>query len=213
MIHARIQAHPSRAHLHGRLLKALEPIQTELFTHESVPPDPWANYKRCLDYRGSASHLLIAQDDVIPAPNFVAATEKIATANPNTPVCLFMGAFPASTATRVRRAKPDERYVALGPSSFMPLVCVLWPSHVARSFLDWSNTAQRMTRADDGNAARWMRATKQQVLVAVPSIVQHDDGQPSVKGGRDHVPWAEAWRRALFLTDDATSYDWLASVR
>jgi hypothetical protein len=65
-----------------------------------------------------------------------------------------------------------------------------------------------MTRADDGNAGRWVRSTKQQVLVAVPSIVQHDDGQPSVKGGRVHVPWAEKWRQALFLADDATRYDW-----
>jgi hypothetical protein len=208
VIHARIQAHPSRTHLHQRLLAAFQPIQTELFVHTSVPPDPWTGYRRCLDYHGAASHLLIAQDDVIPAPGFVDAIQAIASTHPDTPVCLFMGAFPASTATRIRRAKPDVRYVPLGPSSFMPLVCVLWPSHVARSFLAWSTTARGMTRADDGNAGRWVRATKQQVLVAVPSIVQHDDGEPSVKGGRDHVPWAEAWRRALLLADDATVYDW-----
>lgn len=92
----------------------------------------------------------------------------------------------------------------------MPLVCVLWPTRVARSFLDWSTTARGMTRADDGNAARWLRATRTLVWVTVPSIVQHDDGQPSVKGGRDHVPWAESWRKALLLADDAGSYDWLA---
>jgi hypothetical protein len=40
--------------------------------------------------------------------------------------------------------------------------------------------------------------------------VQHDDGTPSVKGGRDHVPWQESWRQALFLADDATAYDWFA---
>ena len=178
--------------------------------HTSEPPDPWSNYKRCLDYHGAASHLLIVQDDAIPAPGFSAATEKIATANPDTPVCLFLGAAPASTAAQARRAKPNVRYVPLGPSSFMPLVCVLWPTHVARSFLDWSAAARGMTRADDGNAARWMKATRQQVLVAVPSIVQHDDGEPSVKGGRAHVPWTEKWRQALLLADDATDYDWLA---
>ena len=210
MIHARIQAHPSRSHLHARLLKALEPIQTELFTHTSVPPDPWENYRRCLDYHGAASHLLILQDDTIPANNFAITLPTIAAAHPDTPVCLFMGSFPSSTAARVRRAKPDVRYVALGPSSFMPLVCVLWPTHVARSFLAWSTTAKGMTRADDGNAARWMKATRTQIMVAVPSIVQHDDGEPSVKGGREHVPWAEGWRQALFLADDATSYDWFA---
>jgi hypothetical protein len=208
VIHTRIQAHPSRAHLRQRLQDALRPLEAEVFAHQSEPPDPWENYRRCLDYQGDASHLLICQDDVIPAPGFADAVERIALRHPDTPTCLFLGAFPASTATRVRRAKPEERYVTLGPSSFMPLVCVLWPTRVARSFLDWSVTARNMTRADDGNAAKWMRHTKQQIQVAVPSIVQHDDGVPSVKGGRDHVPWAEAWRRALLLADDAAAYDW-----
>lgn len=207
MIHARIQAHPSRHHLHDRLIGALRPLEVELFAHQSEPPDPWENYKRCLDYEG-ASHLLVVQDDSIPAPGFADAVTRIAAVHPDTPVCLFMGAFPASTATRVRRSGPDVRYVTLGPSSFMPLVCVLWPTHVARSFLNWAATARKITRADDGNAGRWIRETKQQVLVSVPSIVQHDDGEPSVKGGRDHVPWAEAWRRALLLADDAAAYDW-----
>jgi hypothetical protein len=121
-----------------------------------------------------------------------------------------MGSMPASTAALVRRAKPDVRYVPLTLSSFMPLVCVLWPTKVAHAFLEWSAAARGMTRADDGNAARWLRATRTQVLVSVPSIVQHDDGEPSVKGGRSHVPWAESWRQALRLADDATAYDWLA---
>ena len=45
----------------------------------------------------------------------------------------------------------------------MPLVCVLWPAHEARAFLWWSDSARGMTRADDGNAARWLRATRKQV--------------------------------------------------
>jgi hypothetical protein len=208
LIHCRIQAHPSRTHLHPRLLSALEPLPAEVMVHESSPPDPWANYRRCLDYHGDATHLLVVQDDAIPASGFADAVGRIAERHPDVPVCLFLGSFPAATATRVRRAHPDERYLPLGPSSFMPLVCVLWPTFVARRFLDWTSTARGMTRADDGNAAKWMRATRQQVLVAVPSIVQHDDGERSVKGGRDHVPWQEGWRQALLLADDAASYDW-----
>ena len=65
---------------------------------------------------------------------------------------------------------------------------------------DWTNPI--------GSAARWLRATRTQVWVSVPSIVQHDDGEKSVKGGRDHVPWAEKWRQALLLADDASVYDW-----
>ena len=208
MIVCRVQGHPSRNALHDRLVRLLSPLQTEVLVHESDPPNPWENYRRCLDYQGDASHLLIVQDDAIPAPGFSAAVEKIAERHPDDPVCLFLGAFPASTATLVRRAKPTVRYVPLTQSSFMPLVCVLWPVAVARSFLTWSEGSRRMTRADDGNAARWLRATRQQVWVSVPSLVQHDDGQPSVKGGRSHVPWQEKWRQALFLADDASCYEW-----
>jgi len=208
MIHCRIQAHPSREHLHDRLRGALSPLPTEVLCHESTPPDPWANYRQCLDYDGDASHLLIVQDDAIPCEGFADAAGRVAERWPDNPVCLFMGAFPSSTAARIRRAKPDVRYVALGPSSFVPLVCVLWPAHEARAFLWWSDSARGMTRADDGNAARWMKATRTQVMVTVPSLVQHDDGEPSVKGGRSHVPWQEGWRQALFLADDAFRYDW-----
>ncbi len=208
VIHCRIQAHPSRAHLHDRLRGALSPLPTEILIHSSDPPDPWQNYRRCLDYRGDAFHLLVIQDDAIPVAGFAEAVLAVAARNPDSPVCLFMGSLPASTASLVRRAKPDVRYVPLVLSSFMPLVCVLWPTHVARSFLEWSATSGRMTRADDGNAARWLRATRTPVLVSVPSIVQHDDDEPSVKGGRDHKPWAEKWRQALLLAEDASQYDW-----
>ncbi len=208
MIVARIQGHPSRNALHDRLIGRLG-METQLFLHESDPPDPWAGYRACLsDIPDIFSHVVIAQDDCLPAPGFAFAVEWIAERHPNDPVCLFLGAFPASTAARVRRSKPDVRYVPLGPSSFMPLLCVLWPVGLARSFLAWSQTARGMTRADDGNAARWLKATRQQVWVTVPSLVEHDDYTPSVKGGRDHVPGAEAWRRTVLLADDATNYEW-----
>jgi hypothetical protein len=203
-----VQHHPSRKESVKRLVSVIP--EAVLITDEvSDPPDPWRGYRKCIAaIPEHSTHACILQDDAIPCEGFAAATEKIASANPNTPVCLFLGAFPAATAGRVRRSGASVRYVALGPSSFVPLVCVLWPTYVARQFLDWSSTARGMTRADDGNAARWVRATKQQIVVAVPSIVQHDDDQPSVKGGRDHKPWAEGWRRALLLADDATTYEW-----
>ena len=132
--------------------------------------------------------------------------EAIAEANPETPVCLFMGTMPAAAAATARRAWGKKRYVSLGPSSFMPLVCVLWPRRKADDFMHWASHQRHLTRADDGNAAKWVRATKQQILVSVPSLVQHDDSQPTVKGGRDHVPWKESWRQALFLSVDGSEF-------
>ena len=100
-------------------------------------------------------------------------------------------------------------YVPLGPAPFVPLVAVLWPTATAVGFREWSETASGLTRADDGNVARWMRQTRQQFLVTVPSIVEHDDFTPSVKGGDQKASEGRDRQRvAALLADDATAYAW-----
>jgi hypothetical protein len=89
------------------------------------------------------------------------------------------------------------------------LVAVLWPRARAVEFAEWAQTAARLTRADDGNAARWARQTRQEFMVAVPSIVEHDDFTPSVKGGtRGESHGRASDRVALFLAEDARAYNW-----
>jgi hypothetical protein len=105
-----------------------------------------------------------------------------------------------------------ERYVHLGPASFVPLVAVLWPREKAEAFLDWSQTAKKITRSDDGNASRWVRSTNEVFMVSVPSLVEHNDFVPSVKGGpgqaRRHKPGKESWRSAALLAEDGAAYKW-----
>jgi hypothetical protein len=97
-----------------------------------------------------------------------------------------------------------ERYVPLGPVSFMPLVAVLWPRRQAERFLAWASV-NKPTRADDANAGRWARRMRQPVLCTVPSLVEHDEVTPSVKGGSVNTG---SWRRAELLASDALAYDW-----
>jgi hypothetical protein len=106
----------------------------------------------------------------------------------------------------------QRRYIPLMNTNFVPLVAVLWPRQVAQEFLEWSETTTRkMTRADDGNAARFMRDTRQPFMVSVPSLVEHNDFIPSVKGGaskpRQHKP-GKSWRSAALLAEDASLYEW-----
>jgi hypothetical protein len=125
------------------------------------------------------------------------------------PVCLWMSAAPAAAAARARAAYGKQRYIPLGPAPFVPLVAVLWPRDRASQFAQWAETAARLTRADDGNVARWMKASKTEFMVTVPSIVEHDDFTESVKGGH-HKPshGRDRTRRAALLAEDARSYDW-----
>ena len=206
---ARVQHHPSRNGLLPALLAALEPLPVEVVTHSSEPPNPWEGYKLCLSDLPDCSHVLILQDDAQPVRNFVLALEQIAQRHPGTPVVLFLSGVPSATAVKARRLakRGAVRYIPLGPSAFVPLVAVLWPREKAVQFLNWSRTARNMTRADDGNAGRWMKATHQPFLVTVPSLVEHDESQPSVKGGRQYSG-GDRGRRAALLADDGLTYEW-----
>jgi hypothetical protein len=204
----RVQAHPSRKDLLPALLERLEPLPVEVRQHSSIPPDPWAGYVECLKNLPECSHILIIQDDAIPCDNFPDALALVAHRHPSTPVCLFLGGAPSSTAAQARRAwNKGKRYTPLLNTTFVPLVATLWPREVAQAFLEWSRSA-KTTRADDGNAAKFMRRTKQPFMVTVPSLVQHNDFVESVKGGRQHAFGKEAWRQAVLLAQDGLAYEW-----
>jgi hypothetical protein len=150
--------------------------------------------------------VLTIQDDAIPVTGFSEVLPLIAR---DVPVCLWMSAIPSAAAGRARKAYGRSRYISLGPAPFVPLVAVLWPRNRLVEFGEWSTGQNRLTRADDGNVARWMRQTRQEFLVTVPSIVEHDDWTPTVKGGtRKESHGLAKDRVALLLADDARDYEW-----
>lgn len=126
------------------------------------------------------------------------------------PVCLYVGGHSTRTAKAMRQT--TGRYVDVWWREFLPVVAVLWPVDVARSFAEWSDDAklpgEPNPRSDDAVAGYWMRKTRQRVLATVPSLFQHDDSIPSVKRGpKDRRP-QDTVRPALMLAEDAMSYDW-----
>jgi len=141
--------------------------------------------------------------------NFAGAVDAISFSNHDVPVCLFLGGFPQGTAGQMRRALIAKKpYIRLLRSPIVPLVAVLWPKAKAEEFLAWGDAHPKMTRADDGNAGRWHRDTGQEILVAVPSLVEHPDMEPSVKGGRRASWGKDPQRRAVCLAEDGLAYEW-----
>ena len=49
-----------------------------------------------------------------------------------------------------------------------------------------------------------MKRAKQPFVVTVPSLVQHNEEVPSVKGSDNSGNWC----RALFLAQDGLAYEW-----
>lgn len=194
-------------------MERLAPLPTEVVTHESDPPNPWAGYRLCLEKPPRCSHLLIVQDDVVPAANFAAGVKQIAASKPDAPVCLFLGRLPRDASSRAQRAmKMNVRYVTLSWRSFLPVVAVLWPRHKLLEFAEWAAEnprlpAQNEPRSDDAMGGRWKMVTRQTVYACVPSIVEHPDQVPSIIGVRQQ--WGSTpGRTAELLCDDALAYDW-----
>jgi hypothetical protein len=204
LVCARIQAHPSRSHLWPSLIESLAPLPVELSIHESDPPSPWDGYRQALADPPDCTHLLLVQEDVVVCRNFPLAVKCIAEAKPDEPVCLFLSWLPTPIVRDARQAlKQGQRYIAARPSSkFCPVVAVLWPAAAIERFLIWAEAAKLPghpghVRSDDAVLGEWIRRKRETVWIALPSLVEHPDNVPSVKG-RNNAAWGkDKGRRAL----------------
>ena len=179
--------------------------------------NPWRNYQATLRslLASDATHGVVLQDDVVVCRNFAPAVEQIAQANPDTPVCLFLGGLPQRTGRNaLRAAKMGYSYCDVYFRDFCPVVAMLWPKHKAQEFMDWAGEAPSLPgylhpRSDDAVVGRWMVATKQLIRATVPSLVEHEDMVPSLIGrparfGKDRGRVAR-----MFIGDaDPLQIDW-----
>lgn len=210
----RIQHHPSRAELLPPLIEKLAPLWTEVICDDGPPPpNPWRGYQLCLSDLPDCSHVLVIQDDAIPCRNFGPVLIRIAEANPRTPVVLFLGGLPKKTgADALRSLKYGSHYSRVWIRDFVPVVAVLWPKEKAEEFMAWSKVDKlpgAFPRSDDAIVGRWMIKTKQEILVTMPSLVQHPDTVPSIIGRR--AQWGrDKGRVALHYIgeDDPLEIDW-----
>lgn len=213
---ARIQAHPSRAHLRPVLIEDLG-LPTEVIEHASNLPNPWAGYKKCLsDIPSYAKHLLVIQDDAHVCHNFAPAIEQIALSNPDTPVVLFLARLPRRIANMALHAtKKRQVYLdcQLRSNDFLPVVAILWPVEKAQEFLVWTQAnphklGHKDPRSDDAVGGRWASLTKQTVRFTIPSLVQHPDQVPSLIGRR--ASWGKDSGRVAqyFCEGDPLDFSW-----
>ena len=159
------------------------------------------------------THVLVLQDDVRPCQNLYEAVGGIAQRTGSTPVCLFLARLPRDVAVAQTRAlKAGSRYVTWIPRSFVPVVALLWPVHLAEQFMEWAATSPRMggrqpPRSDDAMVGLWGALSKQLFAATCPSLVEHPDMEPSLIGRR--AAWGkDKGRVAQFFTEDASEYDW-----
>jgi hypothetical protein len=127
-----------------------------------------------------ASHLLVLQDDALPAPGFA---EKLSQALSQQPASILCAFTPGFAYLRKQLAEAKARGLAFSPlrvGAFVPCVAIVYPAAVAADVLEWTDAVwtqrqQRQLRgADDGVIAMYCRRSKMQPLLMVPPIVEHD---------------------------------------
>lgn len=199
-----VQHHPRRAHL----LSRFAPLDPAICTDQDPdgPARPWDTYRECLTQPGE--HLVILQDDALPAIGFTAAVDAIITAHPSEIICLYHGRHPHHTYLQMlRAAEACQRYARIDPVQWLPLVGVIWPGDLANQAAgDIGDPA--LGYADDGLIAAWMHKHQLTALVTIPNIVQHDDSVPTLmrmthtRSSRSAQCWIGA--------EDASLIDWRA---
>lgn len=155
-----------------------------------VVPDevsPWNGYRACLqDLPRAVSHVCVLQDDVKLAKNFPLAVERIAEANPDEIVALFIGGLPGPTRSGFHRAAlKGERYCPVVRNRVVHVVALLWPRVMAEYLLAWVADEKNVIPghnppiSDDAVIGWWAHRTNQPIIATIPCLVEHEDMVPS----------------------------------
>lgn len=179
-----MQHHPKRADLLDRLLPGLEGMRVEVVEDpdpNNRRPSPWRTYRECLSREWEGTHLLIVQDDAIPALGFPDGAAAAIAAKPDAIVAFFLAAMPARTVRLARAARAKrEHWAQIHPYDFLPTVATAYPRGEVERFLRWADRAvARSQVGDDGIMGRYIRQHRVAAYVTVPSIVEHPDDVPS----------------------------------
>jgi hypothetical protein len=125
---------------------------------------------------------VVVQDDVVVASSFQERVEVIKAERPDDIVVLcVLGIRNLTYKWFLKALNAGESYSLVVPGDFHYVVGVLWPREKAEAFLAWMETA-KVTRSDDKAFGDWAKRTRQKVIAAVPSIVEHLDDTPSTIG-------------------------------
>jgi hypothetical protein len=200
----------------GRTVASL-PIGAEVIVDGPAEnPNPWRGYRKCLENLGDASHVLVVQDDTVACRNLDLVLPMLAEARPDTLTSLFVGGLPGRNL-RVfwHTLASGKRWMRLDNLRVVHVVALLWPTPLAREFLEWTETARLpghkgLPRSDDEIVGSFVRLTKRSVFATVPCLVEHPDDVDSTchrrrADGADKGRCAIQW---VGSEDDPATFDW-----
>lgn len=213
-----VQAHPARTEMAEALAAQIPGCEV---VYDPCPPNmrpsAWRTYRLALERTpADCTHRLVIQDDALLCRDFSEVVPRVAEAQPDALVCLFVAGHPTNCANAVFAAcDQDHPFCDLPVASWIPAVATMWPVELiapALAFVDEQNWPVGFT-ADDEIIGRAARALGARVVATVPSLVEHPDEVASIAG-----PWRPMAGKnvnrvaACFIHDlcDPLAIDWTA---
>lgn len=182
-----VQHHIARPDLPARLLGLLgETVEIVADPAPFGPASPWRTYRHALQQTPpDATHRLILQDDAMPCEGFLDAARTIASLVPARPVAFYVGTHCPEHHRIKAAAQVCQPWVELRPLPWVPLVAMMWPAADVAGLVEIGDRErwQRDHVADDEVAGTFVAERYGTYLATVPSLVQHDDEQPSTMAG------------------------------
>lgn len=221
-VSAAIQTHPARAEMADRLYLQLYAGGLDVEAVTDPAPDefanPWRTYREALERTPDwATHRLVIQDDATLCGGFAEAVPVAVRARPERVLSFYHSSQPRENIRHIDAAvAAGEAWFPLDPRRFVPAICLCWPVDTIRDVLAWIDE-QGFTdkfRSDDEILGRALRALGVRVLGSAPSLVQHEDVEPSLiglraRGGLDKGRVAHRW---LEPPGDARRLAWQAGA-
>jgi len=193
-----VQAHPRRSEMAHAL--AAEVDGTVVFDPEpdGARASPWRCYRHCLASTpgfesgfaaaGSASHVLVLQDDAAVCHGFIDVFHAAVRARSDRVLVFFVSGMPVEHSRAVLEAcARDEPWAVIDTARWCSAVATCWPVrhvHPMLRFVDAQRWPETFT-ADDEIIGRYLRHAGERPLASVPSLVQHPDMVPSLVGRKD----------------------------
>lgn len=208
-----VQTHPKRASIAAALQARMPGSELAVDPDPTGYRSPWRTNRHALATTpGWATHRLVIQDDTDLCPNFLEALDLVIAARPDDPICLFISGLHRSGVMALARAcDHDEPFAVVPPGPiWIPAVAIIWPTALIPKILSWTDAQNYDIKftADDEILGRACRAHGWQVLMTVPSLVDHPDMVPSITGKQAQLgldPNRVAW---CFIDGDPLDIDW-----
>lgn len=221
-----VQAHPDRTEMAHTLAEQCGGMV--VFDPDPDHPrrSPWRTYRHCIESApgyafgfttaGSATHVLVLQDDTLPCRSFNEALPAAVSARPTDLLVFHVSGNPFEHKRALLDAcSRDEPWAALRVGHrWVSAIATCWPAPMALDLLRYVDNAGWPSEfvADDEIIGRYASSEGVTPYATVPSLVEHTDMVPSLLGRKERYGNDPGRVAACFADNcagyDATQVDW-----